>query len=390
MKLVIVTNILTPYRVPLFTAMARRVEHLTVLLMAEREENRQWEIGSVPFAVRVLPGVHFKPAGADISIHLNRGVISALRELNPDAILSGGFAAANVAAFLYAKLFGKKYFAWTHLTLRDGAQSSLLRRWVRYLVIGSADGSIAESTVAREAFIHYGAPSNRVLRAVMPLDVATIHSRTLAARQHDGYRRRRERFSGTVLLSIGQLIVRKGYRELLEIYERVQRARPDVSLVILGDGPERSVLERLVQDRGLRRVFFEGYVQAEGLPLYLACADIFLFHTLYDAFGLVLSEAMAAELPVVSSVHAAATRDLVSEGITGYAIDPRHADESAATLLKVIEMPEEARVAMGKAAYQQVLSCDAEPSAERIVAFMQRILTAPEGTGLEESWEAPS
>jgi glycosyltransferase involved in cell wall biosynthesis len=212
-KLAVVTNILTPYRVPLFAAMARHVEHLTVLLMAEREENRQWEIGSVPFTVQVLPGFHMRPRHADVSIHLNYGVVRALRRLSPDVVLSGGFASANVAAFVYCRLFRKKYVAWTHLTLRDGAESSC--------VIGSAHGSIAESSVARDAFVHYGAPPGRVLRVIMPLDVSRIHERTEGVRRSPGYRTLRGRYPGVVLLSIGQLIPRKGCREMLEIYRRL-------------------------------------------------------------------------------------------------------------------------------------------------------------------------
>lgn len=387
MKLVVVTNILTPYRIPLFAAMAGQVDHLTVLLMAEREENRQWELGSIPFTVQVLPGFHIRPRHADVSVHLNYGVVRALRRLNPDVVLSGGFAAANVAAFVYCRLFRKKYVAWTHLTLQDGAESSCVRRWIRRLVIGSAHGSIAESSVARDAFVHYGATPRRVLRAVMPLDVSQIHERTEDVRRSPGYRTLRDRYPGVVILSIGQLIPRKGYREMIEIYRRLANVRPDVSLVILGDGPERVSLERLVREQHLRQVFFEGYVQVDELPQYLACADIFVFHTLYDAFGLVLSEAMAAELPVVSSVHAAATRDLVREGVTGFSIDPRDAGGSAATILKLLEMPQGDRIIMGRAGYEHVLTFDAVPSAARIVGFMRRIKDSSDQLPLVDGWE---
>lgn len=374
MKLAIVTNILTPYRIPLFAAMAGQVDRLTVLLMAEREENRQWELGAIPFEVQVLPGFHLRPRRADVSIHLNYGVIRALRRLNPDVVLSGGFAAANVAAFAYCRLFGKKYVAWTHLTLQDGAESSRLRRWIRHLVIGSAHGSIAESSVAREAFVHYGAPPRRVLRAVMPLDVSRIHEQTDAVRRSPGYQAFRSRYPGVVLLSIGQLIARKGCREMLEIYRRIAQVRPDVSLVMLGDGPERASLERMVDEQRIPHVFFEGYVQSEDLPQYLACADLFVFHTLYDAFGLVLSEAMAASLPVVSSVHAAATRDLIKEGVTGVSIDPHAAAASAETIVKLLDLPHRDLVGMGRAGYEHVRAFDAVPSAARIVEFMRSLM----------------
>ncbi|NOS77002.1 MAG: glycosyltransferase family 4 protein [Nitrospira sp.] len=387
MKLAIVTNILTPYRIPLFAAMAEQVDSLTILLMAEREENRQWELGSIPFTVQMLPGFHIRPRRADVSIHLNYGVIRALRKLNPDVVLSGGFAAANVAAFVYCRLFRKKYVAWTHLTLQDGAESSRIRRWIRHLVIGSADGAIAESSVARDAFVHYGAPPRRVLRAVMPLDVSRIHERTGGIRRSPGHQVLRGRYPGVVLLSIGQLIPRKGYREMLEIYRRVALVRPDVSLVILGDGPERASLERMVSDQRIPHVFFEGYVQAEELPQYFACADLFVFHTLYDAFGLVLSEAMAAELPVVSSVHAAATRDLVKEGVTGFSIDPHAADASAATIVKLLNLPHRDRISMGRAGYEHVRAFDAVPSAARIVGFMRSLTEQSDQLSLGEGWE---
>jgi glycosyltransferase involved in cell wall biosynthesis len=388
MNLVIVTNILTPYRIPLFAAIARQVDRLTVLLMAEREENRQWKLGSVPFEVQVLPGFHIRPRQADVSIHLNYGVLRALRRLNPDVVLSGGFAASNVAAFLYCRLFRKAYVAWTHLTLQDGAESSWLRRSIRRVIIGSAHGSIAESSVAQEAFMHYGAPAGRVLRAVMSLDVSWFHERTEAVRRSPGYRTFRARYPGAVLLSIGQLIPRKGYREMLEIYRHLAAVIPEVSLVILGDGTERASLEQMVREERLRHVFFEGYVQADELPQYLACGDVFVFHTLYDAFGLVLSEAMAAELPVVSSVHAAATRDLVKEGVTGFSIDPHDAETSAATILKLLAMPQEERAIMGRAAYEHVLAFDAEPSAARMVTFMQRINNSSNELILEEGAKA--
>ena len=98
MRLVIVTNILTPYRVPLFKTLAEQVDDLTVLLMAEQEENRQWQLGPVPFKTEILPGWHARPKGAEVSLHFNYGVIRRLRRLDAEVVLSGGFAPAHLAA----------------------------------------------------------------------------------------------------------------------------------------------------------------------------------------------------------------------------------------------------------------------------------------------------
>jgi phosphatidylinositol alpha-mannosyltransferase len=76
-------------------------------------------------------------------------------------------------------------------------------------------------------------------------------------------------------------------------------------LVIGGDGPERAALQQRVQQLGLRRVQFLGYVPAPDLPALLASADIFCAPATYaESFGIVLIEAMAAGLPIVAAANA--------------------------------------------------------------------------------------
>jgi len=374
MKLAVLTNILTPYRLPLFEALQRRVDDFTVLLMARQEENRQWKLSPHRFKTILLPGIHFRPRGYPVSLHWNYGVIRILRQVNPDVVISGGFGPANMAAFLYCKLFGKKYVGWAHLTLQDSPDWKFLRKGLRRLMIGWSNGSIGESSDGRDAFIHYGAQPDRVLTCVMPLDVRRIHDQTTSVRNSSQYGEWRANYPGPIVLSIGQAIPRKGYAELFQIYERLVSARPDVCLLVIGDGPERARYERQVLERGWRRVHFIGFVQPDELHHYLAIGDVFVFHTLYDPFGLVLSEAMAAELPVVSSIYASATRDLIEEGVNGFRIDPKDIEPSAAVILKVLEMTTEERAAMGRAAYARVLRFDVEKSADAIVQFIRALL----------------
>jgi glycosyltransferase involved in cell wall biosynthesis len=106
----------------------------------------------------------------------------------------------------------------------------------------------------------------------------------------------------------------------------------------------------------------------------LAIADVFVFPTLYDTFGAVLSEAMAAEIVVVSSVHAAATRDLVDDGVTGFRIEPKDAEASAATILKVLNMTPGERSVVGRAAYERVKQTDISVSADSIVGYLEALL----------------
>jgi glycosyltransferase involved in cell wall biosynthesis len=376
MKLAVVTNILAPYRVPLFEALAKRTDEFTVLLMAKREENRQWDVGTVPFQVEVLPGFHIRPRHAEVSLHFNYGVIHALRRLNPDVVLSGGFGLANVAAFVYCRLFRKKYVGWGELTLQDGAHTSFLRRILRRWMIAKSHGCIASSTEARDAFLHYGARTVPIMTCLLPFDVRQFHETAGQFRQSSDCHALRRRYPGPILLSVGQLIPRKGWRDLFQVYEKLIQHRPDVSLMIVGDGPGRTELERGARTRGWANVHFLGYLQPDQLLKYFAAADLFVFHTLYDSYGLVLAEAMAAQLPVVASVRAAATRDLIDDGVTGFEFDPMDHDHAAVTILNALSLPADQRVAMGQAAYARVRHADIEPSADRMVRFLESLGTA--------------
>ncbi len=277
---------------------------------------------------------------------------------------------ANIWAFVYCQLYRKRYVTWTELTLQDGAESSLIRRGIRRLIIRHADGCIAESSVAREAFIHYGARPERVLTRIFPFDVAHFHQSANEFRNSIEWKILRGKFPGQILLSIGQLISRKGFDEMFQIYREIIRVRPDVWLLIVGDGPARSQYETYVREQGWDRVSFIGYVQSAELPRYLSLSDVFVFHTLYDAFGLVLGEAMAASLPVVSSIFAAATRDLVDEGGNGFAIDPKDPKTSAEAILKILNMTSQQRLMMGQAGYGKVRQFDIQPSAKAIIEFL--------------------
>jgi len=379
MKLAIITNILTPYRVPLFQALSRGLEDCTVLLMADREENRQWAIGEVPFSTELLPGWHLRTKGAEVSLHVNYGVVTRLRRLNPDVVLSGGFAPAHLAAFAFCKLFSRRYVQWGEFSLRDGAESSHLRRLLRRIMVSGADACIASSTEARDAFLHYGARGRPILMSPMPVEVERIHEQTLAYRATPDYHNQRRSMSQPILLSVGRLTDKKGYPELFAMYERVVAIRPEVSLLIVGDGPDRPTYESLCRQKGWGHVHFVGHVESKDLPRYLALADLFVFPTLSDTFGAVLSEAMAAELPVLASVHAAATYDLVDDGVTGYRFDPQDPATGAETILTVLALSNVGRTEMGRAAYRRVRSTDIGPSADVMAWFLTSQLSEPSG-----------
>jgi glycosyltransferase involved in cell wall biosynthesis len=75
---------------------------------------------------------------------------------------------------------------------------------------------------------------------------------------------------------------------------------------------------------------------------------------LEEPWGLVINEAMASGLPVLSSRNVGAAEELVVEGKTGFLFDPKNVEEIAAALVKIVAMEQEERLAMGRAAFEHV------------------------------------
>jgi len=371
MKLAVITNILAPYRIPLFQALRTRVDALTVLLMASTEENRDWRLPTHDLGARVLPGIHVRPPGRSVALHVNHGVGRALRRARPDVVLSGGFAPANVAALLYCRLHGIPFVCWGEITLRD--PQGWARGRLRRVVVRASSAAIASSTESRDAFVHYGAPRDRVFVSTLPIDVTGLAARVEALRAAPEYDALVTRYRRPVLLHVGQLIDAKGIPELLAAYARLLARGVEPSLVFVGDGPQRAAYDAEVRRRGWRHVEFVGYVQQGELHRWYAIADAFVFPTRHDKFGVVLSEAMAAGVPALASIHAAATADLIEHGVTGFRIDPADPAAIADLLHQVLFMDGSTRRRIGAAARRAVAQFDVQPVADQMIAHLQKL-----------------
>jgi glycosyltransferase involved in cell wall biosynthesis len=185
--------------------------------------------------------------------------------------------------------------------LRAAARSFCRRQACR------ADAVIAPSRAIREVLEGYGVATRiEVIPTGIDLD---------ALRGGDGesFRRRlgidpRRK----VLVNVGRMAHEKNVPFLLEVVSVVRRFVPDVLLLLAGEGPAQSALERQVTELGIgRNVRFVGYLDRERelLDCYRA-GDVFVFASRTETQGLVLLEAMALEVPVVSTAILG-TRDVV-------------------------------------------------------------------------------
>lgn len=123
-----------------------------------------------------------------------------------------------------------------------------------------------------------------------------------------------------ILLYVGRLGREKSVGFLLKSFQYVLKNHPNTALVLVGDGPEKKALKKIVEKLRLSNVYFTGFIKPETIPQVYADADIFVFSSKTETQGMVLIEAMAAGLPVVA-VKDKAFSALIQDGHNGYLSD---------------------------------------------------------------------
>ena len=158
-----------------------------------------------------------------------------------------------------------------------------------------------------------------------------------------------------VIVSVGRLVHRKGQDVLLSALPQVLKLHPDAHLLLVGEGPYRAHLEKLVSKFDLQNATtFIGRIQYRDLPRYICAGDIFVMPSRsrlagleVEGLGIVYLEASACGLPVIAGKSGGAP-DAVHEAVTGVTVDGTSISEVAEAIIKMFDDPANSK-AMGEA-----------------------------------------
>lgn len=146
---------------------------------------------------------------------------------------------------------------------------------------------------------------------------------------------------GRRILFVNRLDPRKGFPVMVEAFRRLAEARPDVVLVVAGDGRDRVAVRDLPIEIRARVVMLGNVVHAELPPYHAACQVFCAPATGRESFGIVLVEAMAAGLPVVAS-DIAGYREVVRDGVEGWLVPPGDPGALAQAVDRILDDPQAA------------------------------------------------
>jgi colanic acid/amylovoran biosynthesis glycosyltransferase len=165
------------------------------------------------------------------------------------------------------------------------------------------------------------------------------------------------------ILCVGRLVPEKGQTVLLEALATLARRGHRVALTLAGEGPSRPALEELAQNLGIAaQVTFLGAVGQEEIGALYESASIFCLPSFAEGVPVVLMEAMAMQVPVLST-HITGIPELIEDGLTGLLVSPGRADQLADALERLLSDPELAGELVVKARAKVLEEFDTQSSA---------------------------
>lgn len=269
-------------------------------------------------------------------IYVSRTILKGLRHLtyffkvlwfgkNSDIIFAQDPVSVGLPAALAAMILRKKFaikivgdYAWEQGMQRFGVQDLLddflarkygarveLLRSVQRFTARRARVIIVPSEYLKSVVARWGIVEKSI--QVIP---NSVHVPSFVSKDEA---RKKLGLDGVVLLSAGRFVPWKGFRMLIELAGELNKKWP-LTLVILGDGPEKDPLEALKNRLKLDSiVFMPGMVSKNILNMYLAASDAFLLNTAYEGFSHQILEAMIAGVPVIAT-DSGGNKEILIEG----------------------------------------------------------------------------
>lgn len=360
-RILFLTNYASPYRVRFFDELGKSAQ-VTVLYSDRRGQlthrDEQWfEEGQGGFRSVQLGGAvgrGRKPVCFGVLRWLKRDY---------DAIIVAGYSSPTVIlAMLWMRLLRIPFY----MEIDGGLirESSGLRYRIKRFLVQLPSGWLSSGRYPTEFLTHYGADPDKITEyPFSSLFAADILPDVPTREEKRELRRRLNIPEEKMILAVGQFIWRKGFDVLLHAAKTLP---PEVGIYIVG-GEATEHYQALRQELGLEQVHFLGFRPKEQLTEFYRAADVFCLPTREDIWGLVVNEAMACGLPVVTTEQCVAGMELVENGVNGYLVPIDDAQALSDRLNRVLASDMEA---MGRASLRKIQGCTIEKMVQAHLAFV--------------------
>lgn len=296
MKVLFLTNIPSPYRVDFFQELGALCE-LTVLYELEKAEDRN-EAWKRKLADKSYREVYLKPVFKQASSAWCPSVTKYLRDRSFDIIVVGVYSTpTGMQAVRYLKKHRIPYLLNCDggiISYGENALKKKLKTWL----IGGAAGYLSTGEASDAYLAYYGAGKERIHR----YPFTTLHEKDLlqnplSRQEKQALRAQLGITEEKMILTVGNFIPRKGFDILLRAAAMLDSA---YGIYLIG-GEETEEYRAIREKNQLKNIHYIPFMGKEELEKYYRSTDLFVLPTREDIWGLVVNEAMAAGLPVITT-----------------------------------------------------------------------------------------
>jgi glycosyltransferase involved in cell wall biosynthesis len=345
---------------------------------ARTEAGRNWAVDESKwrFRYRYLPGLRLGRRRLSIPTSLISGTA-------PDLLVSLYASPSFVLGWWLARSRGVRTAFPAEITFDSWVHRRRWKEVIKGYMFHHVDGIITFGSDSGRTVRRYGVSPNRIHYVVNSIDVDRFAEGSSRAQASPEAIREKLALRGPTFLYVGRLWKGKGVDFLLDAFGKLQSQwTEEISLLVVGDGPERERLERKSRSEHLRNVIFTGFQRDGYLPSLYAAADVFVFPTLGDPYGLVVDEAMACSLPVISTTAAGEIRQRIDDGVNGFTVPPGDAD-ALFNRMRDLVADKFLRARMGQASAAKMIGHTPEQWAQDFEQAVTRMLAMPRA-GLQQ------
>jgi glycosyltransferase involved in cell wall biosynthesis len=318
-RLLIIHPALAPYRIDLFNRLAVEFD-LLIVFLERGKGNESFVQGSLSRLQAKV--VYLEESKVIRGRHVPRGIKVVLDDFRPDVVVTHEFSPTSLIAALRKRRSGYAHVIWTADNAEVIRDEAWMRSAMRKMLLRRADGLIVYADETRAIYkgrYRFHGPTGVCanVQSESVLLKAFRDSRAVAA----GLLKEHQLEGKRVVLMVGRLVKVKRLDRLIRGFATARERHRELRLVLVGDGPERTALERLASDVGLGdSAIFAGHREGHELYAWFTIASLFVLTSELETWGAVVNEALVAGLPVVCSDRAGA-RVLIEDGRNGRVID---------------------------------------------------------------------
>lgn len=333
MKVLYLSNIPSPYRVDYFNELGKFCD-LTVLFEAESstERDEEWK----KYRFKHFKGIFLKGKRINADTAFCPGVGSYLRRGEYDFVIVTVLASPTALLAVNALKRRKIPYFYEGDGGFAGKTTGLKAMLKRYIISGAR--KVFSTAVEFDRYCTaYGAKQENILRypftSVKREELLTV---PLTREEKRELKREFGVAEECAVVSVGQFIHRKGFDLLLECSRELPE---NIGVYIVGGKPTDEYLA-LQEKYGLKQVHFMEFMPRERLMRFFRAMDLFVLFTREDIWGLVINEAMANGLPVISTDRCIAALELIKQGENGLLVETENKCQMKEALLRLADSEE--------------------------------------------------